>query len=137
MKFKKSIAVLSFIFFSLTLSACSSDGSSSALDFSLLESAEIKSVKNGTIQACPSSTLGEMADAFLSSPKWRDFDSVSGGKVVELTGGFTYDGSPATALIQFSITGGSFEAAYLGINGIDQNLLMLSALLNKMCEATI
>lgn len=137
MKIKKSITFVLVIFLSLFLTSCSSDDSTAAFDFSLLESTEIKSVKNGTIQACPSSTLGEMADAFLSSPKWRDFDSVSGGKVVELTGGFSYDGSSATALIQFNITGGSFEAAYLGINGIDQNLLMLSALLNKMCEATI
>ena len=40
------------------------------------------------------------------------------------------------ALIQFNLSGGSFEAVYLGINGIDQSLLILNALLTKMCDAT-
>jgi hypothetical protein len=77
-----------------------------------------------------------MAEAFMSNPSWRDFPSTSGGTVVELTGEISYDGYPADALIQFNLSGGSFEAVYLGINDVDQSMLMLSSLLNKMCDAT-
>jgi hypothetical protein len=77
-----------------------------------------------------------MAEAFMSNPSWRDFPSTSGGTVVELTGEISYDGYPADALIQFDLSGGSFEAVYLGINDVDQSMLMLSSLLNKMCDAT-
>jgi hypothetical protein len=72
----------------------------------------------------------------MSNPSWRDFPSTSGGTVVELTGEISYDGYPADALIQFDLSGGSFEAVYLGINDVDQSMLMLSSLLNKMCDAT-
>ena len=92
-------------------------------------------VKDSYVQACSTATLGEMADAFMSDPQWRDFQGTSGNTIVELSGGISYDGMPADALIQFEISGGSFEAVYLGINSVDQNMLVLSALLNKMCDA--
>jgi hypothetical protein len=89
------------------------------------------------VQACPFSTLGEMAEAFMSNPSWSDFTSNTGTAVVELTGQISYSGLPATAVIQFEVFGSTFETSYLGINGIDQNKLVLSALLSKMCDAVI
>ena len=68
--------VLLLLLSTLVLTACSN--SSDILSNSIFESAAVKSVKGGTIQACPNSTLGEMGDAFLSNPSWRDFDSLSG-----------------------------------------------------------
>jgi hypothetical protein len=128
---------LSFFLLLLSLSVAGCTNDEDVLSLTVLESAEIKSVKNGSLELCPSATVGEMADAFLSNPSWRDFESTGSGKVVELTGGLSYDDSPATALIQFTFDGGNFETAYLGINGQDQNLIVLSALLQKMCEATL
>ena len=127
---------------SLLLAGCSSSSSSDASDASsdlldyFTESANVSSVKDASLSSCPSATLGQMADAFMTNPSWRDFPSTSGGTVVELTGEISYDGYPADALIQFDLTGSSFEAVYLGINGVDQNRLVLSALLTKMCNAT-
>ena len=127
---------------SLLLAGCSSSSSSDSsyvssdlLDY-FTESANVSSVKDANLSSCPSATLGEMADAFMTNPSWRDFPSTTGGTVVELTGEISYDGYPADALIQFDLSGGSFEAVYLGINGVDQNRLVLSALLTKMCNAT-
>jgi len=122
-----------------TTGCSSSDSTSSAVeDFANIftDSADVSLVKDGTIEACPGSTVGEMTDAFMSNPSWSDFASTSGGTVVELNGEITYDGYPATALIQFNVSGYTFEAAYLGINGVGQNLLVLSSLLTKMCDAT-
>jgi hypothetical protein len=129
---------------SLLLVGCSSSDSSSEsfddpfTDFSDLfqDSVNVSSVKDAYLTSCPTATLGEMADAFMSGPSWTDFPSDSGGTIVELTGEISYDGYPSSALIQFELSGGSFEASYLGINDVDQSLLTLNVLLNKMCEAT-
>lgn len=129
---------------SLTLTSCSGssdteDGSGSdafnTITDIFSDSVNVRTVKDAYIQACSTATLGEMADAFMSDPQWRDFTGTSGNTIVELTGGISFDGLPAEALIQFEISGGSFEATYLGINDVDQNLLMLSSLLDKMCDA--
>jgi len=138
---KRPIYVLLAVI-SLLLAGCSSSSSSDSSDVSsdlldyFTESANVSSVKDASLSSCPSATLGQMAEAFMSNPSWRDFPSTSGGTVVELTGEISYDGYPADALIQFNLSGGSFEAVYLGINDVDQSMLMLSSLLNKMCDAT-
>ena len=138
---KRPIYVLLAVI-SLLLAGCSSSSSSDASDATsdlldyFTESSNVLSVKDASLSSCPSATLGQMADAFMTNPSWRDFPSTRGGTVVELTGEISYDGFPADALIQFDLSGGSFEAVYLGINNIDQSLLVLSALLNKMCDAT-
>ena len=139
---KKVISVA--LILPLLLVGCSSSDSSSEsfddplTDFSDLfqDSANVSSVKDAYLNSCPTATLGEMADAFMSGPSWSDFPSDSGGTVVELTGEISYEGYPSTALIQFDLSGGSFEASYLGINDVDQSLITLNVLLNKMCEAT-
>ena len=129
------LAIVPLLLAGCSSSSDSSDTSSDLLDY-FTESANVSSVKDASLSSCPSATLGQMADAFMTNPSWRDFPSTSGGTVVELTGEISYDGFPADALIQFDLSGGSFEAVYLGINNVDQSLLVLSALLNKMCDAT-
>ena len=137
---KRPIYVLLAVI-SLLLAGCSSSSSSDASDATsdlldyFTESSNVLSVKDASLSSCPSATLGQMADAFMTNPSWRDFPSTSGGTVVELTGEISYDGFPADALIQFDLSGGSFEAVYLGINNVDQSMLMLSSLLTKMCNA--
>ena len=125
----------------LGLTGCSSSSPASevidALD-TFSESSVVTFVRTGTIEACPSATMGEMADAFMSYPQWTDFVSDTGETVVELEGEITYDGLPATARVQFVVDepAGTFSAEWLGINDEGQGLITLSALLNNMCEAT-
>ena len=138
---KKLLVALFVLALPVSVTSCSSEDNKSAAEIleqlpnSFFESSEVSLVKAGTVKACPYSTLGEMADAFFDDPSWSDFPSDLGGTVVELSGGLSYSGLPATALIQFEVYGSTFEANYLGINGVDQNLFMLSAILTKMCEA--
>ncbi len=125
------------------ISACGGSSSSpdSAADLDLpipvFESAAVREVKGGVIKACPTATLGEMADSFFPDADWRDFTATSGASVVELTGSFYFQDLPAEALIQFVVEPVSgFEATYIEINGQPGNLIQLSALLDKMCEST-
>jgi len=144
MMVKKSTAMLmiSAVLIPLLLAGCSGSNSSDSSDILsdpldyFTDSANVSSVKDASLSSCPSATLGEMADAFMSNASWTDFPSNTGSTVVELTGEISYDGYPADALIQFDLSGGSFEAVYLGINDVDQSLIVLSALLGKMCDAT-
>jgi len=143
---KKSVVVTIFLASLLTLTGCgsgsdstsdsSSDYSASDLADLFSDSANVSSVKNGTVGACPSATLGEMADAFMSSPSWEEFTSTTGGTVVQLTGEISYDGYPAEAILQWSVSGSTFDTEYFGINGVGQSLLTVSALYNNMCSAT-
>jgi len=130
------------LFASTLLSGCSSSSSEDATAFLddtvnsfLGDSANVSSVKDAYLSSCPNATLGQMADAFMASPSWSDFASTTGGTVVELTGGITFDGADVEALIQFELSGSSFEATYLSLNEVSQNQLMLSSLLTKMCDA--
>jgi hypothetical protein len=138
---KKLIFTISILVSCGLISGCSQseiDNASSIIedlsDFDL-ETPGVSVVKNGSLNECSHTTLGEMANAYMSNPNWSDFIADSGGTVVELSGGITYSGMEVTALIQFDVYGTAFEASYLGFNGVDQNQFMLNTLLTKMCDA--
>ena len=114
----------------------SNSSDSSILDNSFTaDSANVSVVKDGNVGACSTASVGEMADAFLDSPEWSEFTSDSGNTVVELKGGITNNGLPAEALFQFIVTGNTFNTNYLSIDGEGQNMLVISGLLTKMCNA--
>ena len=139
---QSSIVAVTIILISTFLTGCSSSSSEDATAFIddtvntfLGDSVNVSSVKDAYLSSCPSATLGQMADAFMANPSWSDFASTTGGTVVELTGGITFDSADVEALIQFELFGSSFEASYLSFNQVSQNQLMLSSLLTKMCDA--
>lgn len=146
-RMKKKNALTALLLASMiALTGCGSDSNSnsdSSSDYSasdladlFADSANVSSVKNGTVGACPSATLGEMADAFMSSPSWEEFTSTTGSTVVQLSGEISYDGYPAEAVLQWSVSGSSFETEYFGINDVGQSIITVSALYSKMCSAT-
>jgi hypothetical protein len=133
---------LAVLFVALLLSGCGA--SSNAVDVTevfedLTTSSTVDFVKSGSVEACPYATVGEMANAFMDSPNWTDFVSDQGETVVELQGGISFDGLPATATLQFVVdeAAGTFNTEWLGIDGEGQSLIMMGALLDKMCEATL
>jgi hypothetical protein len=140
---QSSMIAVTLILVSTFLTGCSGSSSEDATAFLddtvnsfLGDSVNVSSVKDAYLSSCPNATLGQMADAFMANPSWSDFASTTGGTVVELTGGITFDGANVEALIQFDLSGSSFEAVYLSLNEVSQSKLMLSSLLTKMCEAT-
>jgi len=133
---KRSCAALVLATATVLLAACGSV--SQAIPALKPDSPSVTLVKSGSVGACPGSTLGAMASAFLSNPEWNDFTTSSGESVVELTGSFLYSGSPATLSLQFSpnLATSSFEVGYMGINDVSQSRIVVAALFDKMCAAT-
>ena len=121
----------------LLLSGCSS-ATDAVTELVVPDDPNVVRVRDSYVKACPTATLGEMADAFLGNPTWESFDAVTGETVVELNGEMSYSGLPAQAKLQFTVTdfGSSFDTSFFSINGEGQGVLVISALLTKMCEAT-
>lgn len=138
---KTGITLLGKTALSAILSISLLSGCSSAVDaaseFVAPEDPNVVMVQESYVKACPTATLGQMANSFFDSPTWESFIADSGETVVELNGGMTYSGVPADAKLQFTVTdlGTSFEASYFSINGEGQGILVISALLGKMCES--
>lgn len=119
----------------LTTSSCG--GGTNAIADLINNEPNVALVRDGSVQACPNATLGEMADAFFGNPSWSEFEADTGETVVELTGEMSMSGQPATALLQFTVdaANGSFDTEYLSIDGEGQSLLVTGVLLRKMCDA--
>ena len=104
---------------------------------SSFEDVTITRIKDGSFNACSEATIGDLANNFLSNPKWEAIIATDGMWYVNLTGGMTLDGEPVEALVQF--TAPMRDYADFGINAFElnempQNELMISELVNVMCE---
>lgn len=101
------------------------------------DSAEIKMVKNGTLQMCPGSTVDQMVDGFMGDPSWESGKSDDGKEFVNAVGKITLQEKPVTAKVQFLIDKkqNSFQFNAFELNDIPQNNLMAMGLFGKMCES--
>ena len=113
----------------------SSSGSSSGSSYIPTVSPYVRMVKEAK-NSNYGITYGKAFDYFFSNTDWSSFTASTGEVVVEFEGRFTYDGSPATAKIQFvlDVAGGTFSAYHLSINGVAQNKLMMATLIKKAFE---
>lgn len=136
------LALAALLIFSLT--ACGSDsssdsgssGSSSYVPTMPTVSPYVLMIKEATHSEY-GITYGRAFDSFFADPEWSYFKATTGEHVVEFEGIFSYDGSPATAKIQFvlDMDEGTFSAYHLAINGVDQSRLMLATLIQKVFES--
>lgn len=105
-----------------------------------LNDERVLSVKNGTMNGRTDVTLGEVMDAFFDGPTWHYFsgtdkETEASYDVVEFTGYFMYNEKSAKARIQFILhEDDTFEMGAGSYNDIDQNALVLSALIDKVYE---
>ena len=122
----------------ISSSGGSSGGSSSGSTYVPSVSPYVRMVKEAT-HSSYGITYGKAFNSFFSSPSWSSFTATSGETVVEFEGRFSYQNSPATAKIQFvlDLSGGTFSAYHLSINGVAQNKLMLATLIKKVFESAL
>lgn len=94
----------------------------------------VKQIMNGYLNIDTSVTIGTAFENFFSYPTWEHFTSTEQTNIVEFTGNCMYDNKEVTCVIQFTLTGDSFEITYLSFNDISQNTLTVSALLNSIYD---
>lgn len=132
------VALIALLVVGITLIADggSSDASTSSNSSYYYEHPYVTLVKT-TKNTSYGVTYGAAFNSFFTSPSWEYFSASSGEDVVEFSGGFLYDGAPATATVQFvlDMDAGMLEVYHLSINGVGQSRMMLSALLQKVFES--
>ena len=88
----------------------------------------------------PSIHFGDAFDYFFDKANWKYFEGTREGsdnlvQVVEFTGDFLYDNSPASALIQFEIDeDGNCDYSYYARNGNPETMTSLNYLVDDVIE---
>lgn len=127
---KKKIGIFVIILAVILISEFTGGGNSKAIQL----------VKSGSFKNCPFKTVEQMADDFFGSPKWSSGVGVDGPTkgltLVNLKGTTTLHGKKAEVVLQFIVNeaNGSFKPHALEANGIPQPPIMMTGLLNNMCE---
>ncbi len=101
------------------------------------EDETITRIKDGSFNDCDSRTIGQLAENFFSNPEWEAIVASDGLSYVNLTGGITYDGLAADALVQFTAPMedySDFDINAFELNEIPQNAFMIIGLVTAMCE---
>jgi hypothetical protein len=96
---------------------------------------DVLTVREGSFEDYPNTTIGEAFDNFFGSSSWRSFTADSGETIVEFTGRCTYMDEEVDALLQFEILENDrFEFVHLSLNDISQNDITKWALIEKVYE---
>gem|GEM_PF-1830187 len=94
----------------------------------------INIVRNGNLGTHPENTVGEAIDSFFDSSRWEATIGQDGRNYVNVTGNTAYMGKTVKTVLQFKVDSGdeTFETSAFEINGVPQNMLMLTAFVEKM-----
>lgn len=130
-----TIGIAAIIMWQIIVSAFSSNVTSHAFPKASFDSVEVKQVKNGVIQLCPSHTVEQMVNGFLGSPSWNSGKSADGKVFVNVEGDITFKDKPVRAMVQFIVEGESFSFNAFEMNGVPSANLIALGLLNKMCAS--
>ena len=103
--------------------------------FGCSDTKEVQLVKDGTLQMCPSKTVGEMVSGYMGSPSWDSGVAEDGQKFVNIGGDVTLHDKPVRAVLQFQVDvdAGTFQFNALELNEVPQMNLLGGALLKQMC----
>jgi hypothetical protein len=125
---KKNLSVFSTVFvvlgiFVISVFSCGSG-----------DSKIINIVRNGKLSDYPENTVGEAIDSFFVSPKWEARIGQDGRNYVNATGDIAYMGKTVKTFLQFKVDPGdeAFEINGFEIDGVPQNMVMLTAFVEKM-----
>ena len=101
------------------------------------DSAEVKMVKSGSLQACPTKTIKQVVDSFLGDPKWTATVISTSDAVVNVRGEMTFYDKKVSALVQFKIdkANKTFSFSTFEMNDIPQATVTSMALIQKMCDS--
>lgn len=101
------------------------------------DSPEVKQVKTGVLQLCPSHSVDQMVRGFMGSPSWKSGKSEDGKHFVNVEGDITFHDKPVRAMVQFIVDGEHFSFNAFEMNGVPSAKIIAVGLLNKMCESAV
>ncbi len=145
----KKIVLISVLAVLLGISGCGvSDVTDQVANISQATDEHVLMVKKGHPNSYPDITFEQAFESFFGNPTWKYFVGTKEGSdddddgepdyevdnvdVVEFTGYCTYSGVEVKALIQFTLNDDdTFDASYLSLNEVPQNMLMLGSLIGK------
>lgn len=130
-----AIGIAAIIVWQIIVRAPSSNVTSSLFPTTSFDSAEVKRVKSGVMQLCPSHTVDQMVKGFMGSPSWKSGKSEDGKAFVNVEGDITFQDKPVRAMVQFIVEGESFSFSAFEMNGVPSANLIAIGLLNKMCAS--
>lgn len=99
---KMRFSIIAIAALMIFLVGCSVSDTDSDLQGSRFDG-NIPMVQNGHPELIPDITYKEAYENFFTNPQWRGFESETGEKIVEFSGGCTYYGEEAEIYIQFVI----------------------------------
>lgn len=99
-----------------------------------IDSNEVKQVKGGVMQLCPSHTVAKMVDGFMGSPSWESGKSTGGQVFVNVQGDITFHDKPVKAMVQFFVQGDNFSFHAFEMNGVPSANIIAIGMMNKMCQ---
>lgn len=127
------IGIAAIIAWQIIVRVSSSNVTSSLFPTTSFDSAEVKQVKSGVMQLCPSHTVDQMVKGFMGSPSWKSGKSADGKVFVNVEGDITFQDKPVRAMVQYVVEGESFSFSAFEMNGVPSANLIAIGLLNKMC----
>uniref|UniRef100_UPI0011213F28 hypothetical protein n=1 Tax=Nitrospira cf. moscoviensis SBR1015 TaxID=96242 RepID=UPI0011213F28 len=100
------------------------------------ESAEVKIVKQSSVNACSNKTMEQMVAGTFVSPSWVGSKTESGIRFVSINGKIQYLGKTVDGLLKFTFdeTGDAFHYGAFEMNGVPQNDFLYMGLVAKMCQ---
>jgi hypothetical protein len=112
--------VLMFILFAFSVISCSSEAENT--------------VKKGSFKACGTYKVGDLIDSYVEDSKWESIVATDNNTYVNVKGKILQYSMPSTIQIQFRVEGESFEINSIEVNGKEQNMFYMAALVNNMCD---
>ena len=92
-------------------------------------------VRYGSFYDCPAYTLDELANATFDDPEWESLIADDGYAYVNLSGWLSRDNLPVHTLLQFRIEDDEFVPYACEIDGVPQNDLVASQVINLLCSS--
>ena len=130
---KSAYAIVWCITFAVVVSAPFLATESVSIPSYTLSDPAVNSVKHGTLYSYPDRTVGQMVDGYFGNPRWESIVASDGNTYVNATGRILYAEKQVQILIQYKLNGDStFELQAVEMNGVPQNMLFYTALLDAM-----
>ena len=101
------------------------------------DDATVLIVKSGSFNQCPSFSVEQVVNSFMSSPIWKAILADDGQNYVNIIGDITYFDKDVSVLIQYLVDEKNdiFEFNAIELNGVPSSDVIAAMLIKSMCDS--